>query len=67
MKDKINEAYEQLLAEGAQGDVIAKKLLKQFNSMIDSEIKKATKDKVEAGRLRNWIQGKIKFAWESER
>jgi len=65
--DRISEAYDEMLQEGATGDAIVKKLRNDIEKMIQAEIKKVAKNDVEHARLNNWVKGKLKFAWEHEK
>jgi hypothetical protein len=63
MRDTINEKYEELMVESAEADKLAMKLGKQFDKLIDAEVKKAKASGIEASRLKNWIQWKVSAAW----
>ena len=63
MRDTINEKYEELMSESAEGDKLAMKMLKTFDKMIDAEVKKSVPKGIEADRLKNWIRWKVCANW----
>jgi len=60
---KCGQIVESKLDESPEGDKLADKLMKQFNKIIATEVKKAKAEGIEKDRLTQWVQWKISRAW----